>query len=66
MICLVSFSDIIKDVSSCNRWELTQRHIAENVQRTGDFGTLSPKWNVFTKLLLSRLRKLCEEDMERI
>jgi hypothetical protein len=44
----------------CSRWEPQ----LENVQRTRDFKALSPKWDLFTKPLPSRLKYLCRREAE--
>lgn len=37
----------------------------DSVQRMGDLGALSPKWDVFIEVLPSRLRDLCGRGAER-
>ena len=54
----VSCSAIIRDSSSYSRWEL------DNVHRVKSLGILSPKLNVFTKLLPSGTSDYAEGDGE--
>lgn len=42
-----------------DRWEPIQRPTLDGMQRVRGFRTLCPKWDIFIKLLLWRLRKLC-------
>lgn len=49
----VSCSTIIKEASSCSRGEQTQR--LDDMQKTTDLGTASPKWDVSIKSLPSEL-----------
>lgn len=57
------YSVIIKEDSSCSRWEQTQRLTARHyTQRESE--THSPKWDVSSKVLPSELRTLTEEETE--
>ena len=53
--------------TSCSRWESTRAPKLDDVQKVRGFGALSPKWDVFTKLLPPQGSGVCaEEETERL
>ncbi|CAO2635727.1 hypothetical protein LEMLEM_LOCUS23248 [Lemmus lemmus] len=53
---LVLYSAIIREASSCSRWEQIQR-CTDTMQRVRDFGSLSSKGDVSIKSLSSGLKE---------
>ena len=54
-------SALIREASSCSRWELTQRPTTQQCE-----GSESPTWGVFIKPLPSRLRDLCDRGERKL
>lgn len=59
----VHSSTIIRKASSSSTWQLAQN---QQLQRIGDFGIFSPKWDLFITTLPSRLRYICRREHEQI
>lgn len=60
----VPCSVIIRDISSCSRWEIIQRHIVDIIERVRDLGKHSPKWDISIQSLFSGIKESHGRDRE--
>ena len=60
----MSHSALIRDASSCSRWERYRDPQLASVQSVRDLGKLNPKWVVFIKSLPLGVRE--EEEVESL